>query len=542
MRELPPAARVLLLAASGAILLAALTGAGTHDDPYASNEWLFSHAFLAEKSLEGGRLLQNHHLIESHTYGDSIDAFVEQTGLERLTLYAGTVWHFWNGLPLQPALLAGVSALTGLAPEEAARLPLAGLAVMLLVYAGADLLLPRDSRLAHVAPFALALCSSPFTLDMRTLMPPAAILVVALVLHFLLRRALTDDKHALAYSLVPLALLPFWYYTVSYFVILLFAGFLGAAIVMRLFRGDESPIVPMLVATLVPLALGSVLLLNGALTSQLEMAHHTATLPGFEAETGLDYDEHLNREGWRSALLYAQLGALFLPLAILAIHATVRLLRRQRVGPERAVFAQWAVGAMLFSGLLQSAVGVSFLSRPVIYLTPLAVLAALWAASQHRAARPLLAGAIALSVVVTPILVMTASPTYSQGDRVAFEWMDGHVAKDAIVYGSLDASSVLFRRYGYVDTLAFHPRQGVLEVLWYGNETEPLVPYLASVDWFVLRDDARTRGFEEFGPLREPIGDEAYAKFARSPDLHRVFDDGEVEIFQVGLAPARISG
>jgi hypothetical protein len=371
-------------------------------------------------------------------------------------------------------------------------------------------------------------------------MPSTSLLVVALLLHLLLRRTLVDDDRALAYAVVPLALLPFWYYTVSYFVILLFAGFLVAALLLRALGRDEKPMVPLVVATLVPLALGAMLLLNGALTSHLEMARGLGGSALFAGESGSDYETRLNREPWRSGLLYAQLGLLFLPLALVAGGGALRLMRRRALEPAPATFAQWSLGAGMFTVALHETVGVSFLNRGVIYLTPLAVLAALWVASRSRPARLALGGAAAFAAVASVALVVTAAPTYEEGDRAGFAWMEKHVPKDGIVYGSLDASSVLFRAHGFTQTLAFHPREALLEEFWYGTEPDKMVRYLASVEWVVMRDDVRERGFEEFGPMREPISEAAYAKFGASRDLHRVFDNGAVQVYQVELAPGRV--
>ena len=542
MREIPAWARVLMLGACAAVLVAAFAGAGTSDDPYAPNDWLFSHEFLADLALEEGELPLNRDLLTENGFAETMDRFQQETGLERMTFYANTVWHFWNGLPLHPALLAGLAALTGLEVEQASRLPLGAIAVLLLVYASADLLVPRASRAAHVAPFAIAVVSAPFLLDTRTLMPSAALLVVGILLHLLLRRQLEDDRWALAYAIVPLALLPFWYYTVSYFVIVLFAGFLLAAVAMRLLKRDERPVVPILVAALVPAALAGILLLNGALTSHVIMAKSLGGSAIFAGESGTDYERNLNRETWRSGVLYAQLAILFLPLALLGLHALARALRRRSVEPAPAIFAQWSVGAGLFTLALQQTVGISFLNRGVIYLTPIAVLAAVWAASRMRVAKAALGVTLSVGAVASAALVATAAPSYEPGDATGFTWIEQNVPKDAVVYGPLDASSVLFRAHGFTQAIAFHPREALLEEFWYGTDPERMVRYLASVEWVVLRDDVRTRGFEEYGPLREPITEEAYAKFGASPDLHLVYDNGAIEVFQVELDPSRLRG
>lgn len=86
-----------------------------------------------------------------------------------------------------------------------------------------------------------------------------------------------------------------------------------------------------------------------------------------------------------------------------------------------------------------------------------------------------------------------------------------------------------------MNVLAFYPRVAVLDDIWYGEDPERLVPYLASFDYLVLRKEVMRGGFEEFGPLRQPIGPQAYAKFAASPDLDLVFDNGEVQVFRVAL-------
>lgn len=537
MKEWPVGARVVLLAGSACILFAAMAGVATRDDPYAPNDWLFSHAFLADRALEEGKIPLNRDLLTTNGFGETNVDFRAQVELDRMTFYANTIWHFWNGLPLQPSLLATVSALAGISPEDAARAPLGGIVLILLAYAAADRLLAgrSDAPTAALAAFALPLCSAPLVLDMRVLMPSTSLVVVGLLMLLLLRRQLAGDRVALAAAMVPLALLPFWYYTVTYFVIAIFAGFLLVAIVQRKRAPEAPPIVPIALAASVPVVLGGALVLNGALTSHLQMAGSLGSLSLLGGEAGGDYSKHLNRQPWRSALLYAQLASFFLPLGVLAF----RGLARDRAARPEATFAAWGVGAAAFSVALVSAVGISFLNRGVIYLTPLAALALAWGAARTRAGLAVAGAALLLGVVVTPALVASAAPSYSEGDAAAFAWMEEHVPPDAVIYSSLDVASVLFRAHGYQDALAFHPRTRLLEDFWYGEDPEKLVPYLASVQWFVLRDDVKETGFEEFGPLREPISEEAYAKFSASPDLHLVYDAGGVRVYRVELAPDR---
>lgn len=537
MKEWPVGARVVLLAGSACILFAALAGLATRDDPYAPNDWLFSHVFLAERALEEGKIPLNRDLVTTNGFRETNADFRAQVELDRMTFYANTIWHFWNGLPLQPSLLATISALAGISPEDAARAPLGGIALILLTYAAADRLLAgrSESPTAALAAFALTLCSAPLVLDMRVLMPSTSLVVVALLMLLLLRRQFAGDRVALAAAMVPVALLPFWYYTVTYFVIALFVGFLGVALVQRKRAPDAPPIVPIALAAGVPLVLGGALVINGALTSHLQMAGSLGSLSLLGGEAGGDYSKHLNRQPWRSALLYLQLAAFFLPLG----HLAFRGLSRDHAARPEATFAAWGVGAAGFSLALLSAVGVSFLNRGVIYLTPLAALALAWGASRTRAGLALAAAALLLGAVVTPALVASAAPSYSAGDAAAFGWMEEHVPPDAVIYSSLDVASVLFRAHGYQDALAFHPRTRLLEDFWYGEDPQKLVPYLASVEWFVLRDDVKESGFEEFGPLREPISEAAYAKFDASPDLHRVYDAGGVRLYRVELATDR---
>lgn len=536
-------ARVLLLGIAATLLLVAMLKTGTGDDPYAPNDWLFSHAWLAERALETGELPLNRNLLQENSFGETADDFQQAVGLHRMTFYANTMWHFWNGLPLQPGLLAGVSALTGLEPEDAARVPLGAIVVLLLTFAAADLLLARQPHpVSWTAPFAVALLSAPLALDLRVLMPSTTLVIVCLLLILLLRRALVHDRRALAFCIPPLALLPFWYYTVSYFVILLFLAFLAGNVILRLRRAPTQPLVPLLVATLVPIGLAAVLFLNGALTSHLNMASTLGSNPFLGGEASADYDEHLNRQPWRSALLYLQLGILFLPLAALGLHAAWRIAQARAADPAGALFAQWAAGGALFSGFMLNTVGPSFLNRTAIYLTPLAAIAFAYACAlawRRPIARRAAVATLLVGALVTPALVASAAPAYAEGDRQAFTWMETHVPPGAVVYGSLDASSVLFREHGFTEAIAFHPRESLLEEFWYSHDPNTTVVYLASVEWFVLRDDARTHGFEEFGPLRQPLDDAAYQKFGKSPDLRRVFDNGEVEIFQVQLSPER---
>jgi hypothetical protein len=119
--------------------------------------------------------------------------------------------------------------------------------------------------------------------------------------------------------------------------------------------------------------------------------------------------------------------------------------------------------------------------------------------------------------------------------------MDGAVRHDAVVYSSLDVASVLFRAHGYHDAVAFQPSTTILDDFWYAQEAERAVPYLAGLDALVLRDNVVHEGFEEFGPLRQPIGEAAYAKFAASRDLDLVFDSGAVRVFTVDVDPARLA-
>ena len=61
--------------------------------------------------------------------------------------------------------------------------------VMLCTYATADLLLARRrSPLAAGALLAFPIASAPLVLDLRVLMPSTSLVVVALLLHLLMRR------------------------------------------------------------------------------------------------------------------------------------------------------------------------------------------------------------------------------------------------------------------------------------------------------------------------------------------------------------------
>ena len=546
-RELPAPLRVALLAGCAVVLFVSLAGVGTRAGPYAPNDWLFSHTHLAQRALDEGAIPLNRDLLVDNTFEETHGRFQEETGLSRMTFYATTMWHFWNGLPLHPSLVATLALLTGGTPEDTVRLPLGGAALVLLAYASADLLLSRTggagARAAALAPLLLAAGSAPFALDLRVLMPSTSLVVLALLLHLLLRRLLARDERALAMAIVPLALLPFWYYTVSYFVIILFAGVLAANVAMRWLRPDAPPLVPSVVAALVPLALVGALFLNGALTSHVEMASQMSTSPFLTADAGGDYETHLNRDPWRSALLYAGTLLLFAPFAAVSLVAAARILRRKAVSGPPVVFAQWALAGAAYSVLLNGAVGISFLNRSVIYLSPVAALAAAWAFARWWDRPRVRACAAALVVVLgalTAAFVAGAAPTYDEGDRAAFLWAADAVPREAVVYASLDVASVLFREHGFHDAIAFHPRVALLEDFWYSENAETVVPYLTSFDYFVLRDEAMTAGFEEFGPLREPVSEAAYAKFAASRDLHLVFDNGDVQVFRVGLAPERL--
>lgn len=541
MRALPACCRLALLAVAGCTLFFAVANAGTRDSTYAPNEWLFSHDVLAQTALDDGRIPMNEDLFTRSSFPDTIGSFQNETGLDRASFYASTTWHFWNGIPFQPALLAALSCLSGSSPEEAARVPLGAFVLVGLTFATADLLL-RPAKLPWhaLAPLALPILSAPFVLDLRVLMPSTSLVAVGIVLHLLLRRTLMGDSRAIALALLPIAILPFWYYTMSYYVILLFAGFSLMHLLIRLRRAAHPPLVPVALGIAVPLVLISLLVLNGALTSHLALSAQMSTAPVLGPDTGGDYSSHLNREPWRSATLYASSAVVFAPLAWLVFLALRDWWSRRPVLAAHGAFAQWIVGAGLFSAVLVAGVGVSFLNRSVIYLAPVALLGALYMLARfarRTLALRIVGVVLAGLVVTTPFLVATATPSYSEGDRTALEWMDSHEPHDTIVYSSLELSSVLFRRYGFHDTIAFRPSEGLLEDFWYSSDPASTVPYLASFDTFVLRHETQVSGFMEFGPLREPISAEAYAKFGNSDDLHLVFDNGEVQIFHVVLRP-----
>ncbi|MEA3191186.1 MAG: hypothetical protein QOD77_1768 [Thermoplasmata archaeon] len=542
MRGLPVGWRLALLALAGCTLFFAVANAGTRASPYAPNEWLFSHDLLAQAALDDGRVPVNEDVFARSSFADTLGPFQEEMGLGRPSFYATTTWHFWNGIPLQPTLLATLSSLAGAAPEETARVPFGAFALLGLTFATADLLMrPAKAPWHALAPLALPVVSAPFVLDLRVLMPSTSLVAVAIVLHLLLRRSLLGDRRAIPLALVPIAVLPFWYYTVSYYVILLFAGFLALHLLARLRRTPFTPLVPLAFSIAVPLALVGMLLLNGALTSHLELSAQMTAAPVLGPDTGGDYASHLNREPWRSALLYAGSAAVFAPLGWLVLLALRDWWAGRPVQPAHGAFAQWAVGVGLFSAVLVGSLGVSFLNRSVIYLAPLGLLASLYLLARfvRRGVALRTAGAVLAGLVVaTPLLVATATPNYSEGDRGALEWMDGHERHDAVVYSSLELSSVLFRRYGFHDAIAFRPSESLLRDFWYSTDPTTTLPYLAGFEVFVLRHDVEASGFMEFGPLREPVGAEAYGKFARSDDLHLVFDNGQAQVFHVVLRQA----
>lgn len=547
MRDLTPGARATLLLLAACALFAAIATTGTTDDPYAPNEWVFSHIHLAHVALERGEIPLNWHLLTGN--GNTDAAFQHATGLERMTLYASTLRHFWNGMPLHPSLVATLSLLTGLPPETVVRIPVGGLLTVALVSASATLLLSRvqgvDPRLATAAPFLAAIASAPLALDMRVLMPSITLTAVLLFLHLMLRRTLLTDRAALPLALAPLLLLPFWYYTMAYFFILLFTGFLAAGLLDRWVRPahERGPApIPTAIAVGVPCFLAVALLANGVLTSQLHLARlftpPSRVTPGIPA----DYTSFLNRETWRSLLLYTEGALLFAPLAGLSLVGALRTLRRRPMGPARTLFTAWTLGGALFSALMLLTVGVSFLNRTAIYLAPVAILAAtyLLARHWHRATtRRALAAGLALTLTATPLLVATAAPHYGVADREAFEWMGAHVPREAAVYASLEAASVLFRAHGYRNVTTSEPTTPLLQGFWYSDNPRNVAPYLSASDYLLLRDDARTHGFEEFGPVRSPISESAYAKFLRVPDLHLVYDNGEVQLFRVQVTPEK---
>src|SRR5581483_8140212 len=397
-----------------------------------------------------------------------------------------------------------------------------------------------DARAGGIALFAIACGSAPFLLDMRVLMPSTTVVLLALLLHGLLRRALLKDRAALAFSLTPLLLLPFWYYTVAYFVMLLFLAF---ALGHLLLRRERHSLIPLWVCLLLPLLLAVSLLVNGALTSHLELARQTLGSLWMGPDAGSDYRSHLNREPWRSALLYAQVILLFVPLGWMGVQAAASRMRSQRLGPHRVVFAAWALGGLLFSLLLEGAVGISFLNRSVIYLAPAAAIVAAWTLApfwEKRSVRVGALAAVALLGLGSAGLVAGATPSYAPGEAPAYGWMAAHVDHGDLVYSSLEASSVLLREDDFVNVVAFPPSETLLERFWYSHDVASLAPYLPSFDEFVLRHAVATQGFEEFGPARLPIGQEAYAKFGASRDLHLVYDDGDVQVFRVAMQPERL--
>jgi hypothetical protein len=414
--------------------------------------------------------------------------------------------------------------------------------LVLLVQASAAVMLSRmhgvDGRLALAAPFLLAAGSAPFALDMRVLMPSTTLVLLGLLLHAMLRRLYLGDRAALVWGLGPLVLLPFWYYTVSYFVMLLLLGFVVADVLLRLRFGRGRPVlVPAWAALLICCVLGLALVANSALTSHLKLATQMAG-SWIAPDAGSDYTTHLNRQAWRSALLYAQVALLFAPLVLAGGLAARDYLRRRPIGHAALVFALWGVGGTFFSVALESTVGVSFLNRTVIYLAPLGALAA--ALLMARAWRPGWRGAAmvlgcAALFVTTAVLVATATPRYVQDDASAYAWVGQAVPAKAVVYAPLEVGSALFRRHGVVNMLAFYPRVSVLEDVWYGHDPERLVPYLASFDYLVIRHEVTRLGFEEFGPLRQPIDQDAYGKFAASRDLGLVYQNGEVDVYRVML-------
>lgn len=538
--------RVALLALSGCVLFLAVATAGTWDDPYAPNDWSFSHAHLANVALESGRIPVNPEMFREHDFGQTRAAFQDEAGLGMMTTYANTAWHFWNGLPLHPALVATLASTSGLSPESVIRLPLAGVVVVLLVHATA-LVFAARTRLAPEAlgltPFLAALACAPLALDLRVAMPSVTLVALLLLLHALARRAFLNDKTGIYLALLPLVLLPFWYYTMAYFVILLFAGFLACALAARWWCRQVSKlaVMPLHAAVLVPVFLTVALLSTGTLESHVNMAQllSDGTRDGSGAS---DYTTYLNREPWRSALLYAQLVALFLPLAAISALVLRDVLASRRVAVVPALLAQWAAGGALFALILVPTVGVSFLNRNAIYLAPAAVLAAVYLAGRHwsrRHTRVLVGAGMAMALVTTPLLVATSMPTYQERDRQAYLWMEETVPDDAMVYSGLEVSSVLLREHGFRAVNAFQPSIPVLDDFWYGDDPDRLVPYLSTFDYFVLREEFRTQGFEEYGPARKPISDDAYGKFSRSRDMHLVFDNGGVQVFRVDLHPDR---
>ena len=546
---LTPGRQVALLAASACVLFAAVATAGTRDDPYAPNEWAFTHTYLADLAVRTGEIPVNWAVFWENSLSETYGDFRAATGLERLSFYATTAWHFWNGMPLHPSLVATLALLTGLPAETVVRAPVGGVLAVLLVYASASLLLSRvegvDARVSAATPFLVALASAPLALDLRVLMPSVTLVAVLLFLHLMLRRLLEEDKRALPLALAPLALLPFWYYTMAYFFILLFAGFVLVAWIHRYVHGATAPapLVPPRVAVVVPGFLVAILALNGVLASQLHMVSLFNAQPRLTQGLPADYESFLNRETWRSALLYAELTLLFAPMGLLALVGVQRVARRRPMGPARTLFTAWALGGFLFSALMLGTVGLSFLNRSAIYLAPVGILAFTYFFARHwrrREARVAFAATVALMTVATPTLLATATPAYAEGDRAAFEWMAGHLPREAAIYSSLEASSVLFRQYGFLNVTASQPTRPLLESFWYSDNPSNVAPYLSTSDYLVLRDDFRAAGFEEFGPARLPISEAAYGKFHRSRDLHLMFDNGEVQVFRVDLQLSRV--
>ncbi|HUR60815.1 MAG TPA: hypothetical protein VM286_00420 [Candidatus Thermoplasmatota archaeon] len=541
--------RVALLSVSACVLFLAVATAGTATQPYAPNDWAFSHVLLADRALASGHLPLNQDVLSNGDFAANHGAFLADTHLHLLTFYASTVWHFWNGLPLHPSLVATLAAGTGLSPEDTMRLPLGGMVLVLLVHASATLILGRmqgtDPRLAAAAPFLLAAACAPFALDMRVLMPSVTLVLLGVMLHAMLRRLFLQDRAALAWGLLPLVLLPFWYYTVSYFVILLLLGFVAADVALRLRYGRQRPVlVPAWAALAICAVLGVALLANSALTSHLKLASQMSG-SWIAPDAGSDYTTHLNRQAWRSALLYTGIALLFAPLVAGGALAARDFLRRRPLGHAAAVFALWGVGGTLFSVALESTVGVSFLNRTVIYLAPLGALAASILLSRVWGRRTLRAAAIvacAALLVLTTALVATATPRYVADDARAYEWVGRSVPPLGVVYAPLEVGSALFRQHGIVNMLAFYPRVSVLEDVWYGHDAERLVPYLASFDYLVVRHEVTRGGFEEFGPLRQPIDAQAYAKFAASRDLALVYQNGEVDVYRVMLRDGPTTG
>ncbi len=545
--------RVALLATSGSFLFFAIALTGSVASDYAPNNWVFSHTFLADLAIMTGEIPLNTDYWADNSFSATRGALEDATGLHTMTLYATTIWHFWNGVPLHPTYAATVSILTGLSPEQALRIPVAGLLTPLFAYASASLVLRRvphvNARYAAAAPLVAAIASAPLALELRVAMPSSSIFIMQLLLHLLLRRTMVGDGTALPFALAPLALLPFWYYTLAYFAIVVFAGFFVVNVVTYAFRAraPKRAFIPTAVTIAVPIFLLAALNVNGALTSHVELARSIDTNPLLDpkggTDAGLDYGSHLNREPWRSALLYVQVLVLFAPMTVISVSIVARLARARRIPALDAVIAQWAFGGTLFSLILLALTNVSFLNRGVIYLTPVAgvSIAYLVASRRHRLlGKWTLAVVTATLLVTTPALMVTSTPSFNDGDHYGFLWMESRIPRDATVYGTMEATSVLFRAYDFHEAAAFHPRQTTVEDFWYSEDPETLPPYLASLDYFVLRRDVIDNGFEDFSPARHPIGLAAFEKFSKSRDLQRVFDNGAIQIFLVGLAPGRL--